>query len=137
MVAPNRELANKSFLNSSIYAIPPSTNTNLPTVDPRNTTGMDFFNGQNPDNYDDVRGRKPSCSPNSSRDASMVSSTSSIPYHEKMEKNNEMEIDDNGNSFSELSYETLQEKELRLGEATKNNSNTRTPRGNLNVDIPA
>ena len=59
MVAPNRELVNKSFLNSSTYAIPP-TNTNLPTVEPYNITGMDILKRQNPDNYDDVRGRKPS-----------------------------------------------------------------------------
>ena len=59
MVAPNRELVNKSFLNSSTYTIPP-TNTNLPTVKPYNITGMDIFKEQNPDNYNDVRGRKPS-----------------------------------------------------------------------------
>ena len=106
MVAPNRELANKSFLNSSTYAIPPM-NTNLPTVKPRNTIGMDFFKGQNPDNFDNVRGRKPSRSPNSSRDTSMVSSTSFIPYHEKMEKNNKIDINNNGNSSPKLSYETL------------------------------
>ena len=58
MVVPNRELANKSFLNSSIYAILP-TNTNLPIVDPHNTTGIDISKGQNPDNYDNVRGKKP------------------------------------------------------------------------------
>ena len=59
MVVPNRELANKSFLNSSIHAILP-INTNSPTVDPHNTTGMDISKGQNPDNYDDMRGRKTS-----------------------------------------------------------------------------
>ena len=136
MVVPNRELANKSFLNSSIYAILPSTNTNVPAMDPLKSTGIDIFKEQNPDNYDDVRGRTNSHSPNSSRDASMVSSTSSIPYHEKMEKNNGMEIDNNDNTSQELFYETLQEKEIRLGKVTGNNSNTRTPHGNLNINIP-
>jgi len=112
MVAPNRELVNKSFLNSSIYDIPPSTNTNIPAVDPLKSIGIDIFKGQNPDNYDDVRDRTNSYSPNSSRDASMVSSTSSISYHRKMEKNNGMEIDNNNNAFQELSYKTLQEKEI-------------------------
>jgi len=107
MVVPNRELVNKSFLNSSIYAIPPSTNTNVPAVDSLKSTGMDIFKGQNPDNYNDVRGRTNSHSPNSSRDASMVSFTSSIPYHEKMEKNNSIEIDNNDNASQELSYETF------------------------------
>jgi len=103
MVVPNRELANKSFLNSSIHAIPP-TNTNLPTVEPCNTIGMDISKGQNPDNYDDVRGRKPSQSPTGSRDTLMSSSTSSNIYYKRMEKNNKMDVDEDKNSFSELSY---------------------------------
>jgi len=111
MVVPNRDLVNKSFLNSSIHTIPSATNTKLPAVDPCNSTGMDFFKELNSDNYDDVRGRRNSRSPNSSRDISMVSSTFSIPYHEKMENNN-MVIDDEVNAFQELSYETLQEKEI-------------------------
>ncbi len=89
MVAPNRELVNKLFLNSSIHAILP-TNTNLPTVEPHNTTGMDISKGQNPDNYDNMRGRKPSQSPTGSRDISMSSSTSSDIYYERMEKNNKI-----------------------------------------------
>jgi len=108
---PNRDLANKFFLNSSIHAIPSATNTKLPAMDPCNSTGIDFFKGPNPDNYNDVRGRTNSCSPNSSRDTSMVSSTSSIPYHEKMENNN-MVINNEVNTSQELSYETLQEKEI-------------------------
>ena len=59
MVAPNRKLVNKLSLNSFTYAIS-SPNTNLPTVESFNTTGMDIFKGQNPNNYDNVRGRKPS-----------------------------------------------------------------------------
>jgi len=113
MVVPNRDLVNKSFLNSSIHTIPPATNTKLPAVDSCNSTGIDFFKGPNPDNYDDVRGRTNSHSPNSSRDASMVFSTSSIPYHKKMENNN-MVINNEVNTSQELSYETLQEKESDL-----------------------
>jgi len=97
MVAPNRDLVNKSFLNSSIHAILPATNTKLLAVDPCNSTGMDFFKEPNYDNYDNVRGRTNSHSPNSSRDASMVSSTSSISYHKKMENNN-MIIDNEVNA---------------------------------------
>jgi len=72
---------------------------------------MDIFKGPNPDNYNDVRDRTNSHSPNSSRDTSMVSSISSTLYHKKMENNN-MVINDNNNSSQELSYETLQEKEI-------------------------
>ena len=57
MVVPNRELANKLSLNSSTYAISPN-NLNLPTVEPHNSIEMDFFKEQNPDNYDNVRGRE-------------------------------------------------------------------------------
>ena len=133
MVAPNRELANKSFLNSSIHTIP-LTNTNLPTVNPHNTTGMDISKGQNPDNHDDVRGRKPSRSPSCSRDTSMSSTAFSAIYYERMEKNNDMDINEDENFFPELSYNTPQEKERKLGKATENNTNTRSPYSNLNVD---
>ena len=53
-----------------------------------------------------------------------------------MEKNNDMDIDEDKNSFPELSYKIPQEKERQLGKATENNTNTRSPRGNLNVDAP-
>ena len=111
IIVPNRELANKSLLNSSTYAIS-SLNTNLPTMEPLNNIGIDIFKGQNSNNYDDMRDRKPSRSPNSSRDASMVSSMFSIPYHKKMERNNRMDINDSSNLSFELSYKTLQEKEI-------------------------
>ena len=136
MVAPNRELANKSLFNSPTYAIP-SQNTNLPTVEPFNNTGMDIFKGRTPDNFDKVRGRKPSRSPNSSRDTSMVSSMSSVPYHEKMERNNGMDIDDNNNFSPELSYKTPQEEEIHLGKATEKHTNTRPPHNNLTVNTPS
>ena len=136
MIVPNRDLANKSFLNSSIHAIPSATNTKLPAVDPCNSTGIDFFKEPNPNNYDDVRGRTNSCSPNSSKDALMVFSTSSISYHKKMENNN-MVIDNKVNTSQELSHEILQEKETRLGKATGNNSMARTPYGNLNINTLA
>ena len=66
----------------------------------------------------------------------MVSSTSSIPYHKKMENNN-MVINNNNNTSQELSYEALQEKEIQLGKATSNNSMARTPHSNLNVNTLA
>ena len=135
MVAPNRELTNKSFLNSSIHAFPP-TNTNLPTVDLHNTTGMDISKGQNPDNYDNVKDRKTSWSPTSSRDTSISSTLSSTIYHERMEKNNDMDVNKDDNSCPELSYKTSQEKKHQLGKATENNFNNRSPCGNLNVDAP-
>ena len=114
----------------------PLTNTNLPTVNPSNPTVMDISKGQNPDNHDDMRDRKPSQSPSCSRDISMSSTASSTIYHERMEKNNDMDVNEDENSFPELSYKTPQEKERQLGKATENNTNIRSPRGNLNVNAP-
>ena len=106
MVVSNRELVNKSLFNSLTYAIS-SQNTNLLTVELFNNIGMDLFKEQTSDNYEEVRGRKLSQSSNSSRDTSMVSSTSSISYYEKIKRNNGMDIDDNNNSPPKLFYEIL------------------------------
>ena len=51
-----------------------------------------------------------------------------------MEKNNDMDVNEDENSFPELFYRTLQEKECQLGKVTENNTNTRSPHDNLNVD---
>ena len=97
---------------------------------------MDISKGQNPDNHDDVRGRKPSRSLSCPRDTLMSSAASSTIYHERMEKNNDMDVDEDKNFFPELSYKTPQEKECQLDKVTENNTNTRSPCGNLNVDVP-
>jgi len=67
-----------------------------------------------------VRGRKLSHSLNSSRDNSMLSKMSSRPYYEKMEQNNNMDVDNNNNTPSELSYEASQEREICLKMAAEN-----------------
>ena len=119
MVVPNRELVNKPFFSSSTNTFPSQTNT-LPTVDLFNNTGMDFLKGQTPDNNDGVRGKKLLHSSNSSRDNLMLSIASSRPYHEKMKQNNDMDVDNNNNTPSELSYEASQEREICLRMAAKN-----------------
>ena len=48
-----------------------------------------------------------------------------------MEKNNKIDIDDNINASTELSYETPQEKEICLGKATENQTNIRPPHASL------
>jgi len=135
MVVSNRELANKSLFNFPTHVIP-SQNTNLPTVELFNNTGMDFFKGQTPDNYDKVRGKKLTQSPNSSRDASMGFSRSPTPYHERMVRNNDMDINNNNKPSPELSYKTLQEKEIHLSMVTEIQTNTRPPHDNLIVNNP-
>ena len=76
---------------------------------------MDIFSGIAPDNYDEVRGRSLSANANISRDSSMSSTRSSVAYHEKMERNNAMIIDDDTNDSSPaLSYENEQERAIRV-----------------------
>jgi len=87
----------------------------LPTVSHSNNTGMDFFAGFSPDNYDKVRGRSSLTKGNIFRDSSMSSLKSSIAYYEKMELNNTMDIDvDIDNNSPALFYKTSQEKALQV-----------------------
>jgi len=119
MVVPNRELANKPFFNSSTNVLLFKTN-NLPTVNLFSNTGMDLSKGQTPNNYDEVRGRKISYSLNSSKDNSIDSMAFSRLYHEKMEQNNNMDVDDDNKAPSELSYEATQERYIRLRMVAEN-----------------
>jgi len=60
----------------------------------------------------------------------------STPHHERIVRNNNMDIDNNNKPSSELSYETLQEKEIYLSKVTETQTNTRPPHDNLIVDNP-
>ena len=92
----------------------------------------DIFTGSTPDNYNEARGRKLSPSLNSSRDTSIVSLTSSsIPYYKKMERNNNIDINNNNNVSPELSYKTSQKKEICLRSAAKNQDNMLPSQDNL------
>ena len=105
MVVPVRDLGNK-FTSFSSNTIPLQI-FELLTVSHSNNTGMDFFAGSSPDNYDEMRGRSSLTKGNISRDSSMYSSKSSIAYHEKMELNNTMDIDvDIDDNSPALFYET-------------------------------
>jgi len=70
-------------------------------------TGMDFFAGNISDNYDKVRGKSLSTKENLSRDFSMSSTKLSIMYHEKIECNNAMNIDNVNDIDPALSYKTF------------------------------
>jgi len=133
MVAPNRELVNKPLFSSSTNTFPSQTNT-LPTVDLFNNTGMDFLKGQTSDNNDRVRGRKLSHSSNSSRNNSMLSMASSRPYHEKIEQNNNMDVDSSNNTPSELSYKASQEREICLRTVAENQEDMLLSQGKLTND---
>jgi len=111
MIASIRDLGNK-FTSTTSNIIPTQT-FELPTVSYSNNTEMDIFAGSPPDNYDEVRGRSLSTKGNISRDSSMSSTKSSVVYHERIELNNAIVIDNNMDDISPaLSYETDQEKAL-------------------------
>jgi len=106
----------------------------LPTVSFPSNTGMDFFAGPSPDNYNEVRGRPLSTKGNISRDLSMSSTKSSVAYHERMECNNAMVVDEKMDDISPaLSYEEEQEKALRVSKVAEQQDNMRFKGGNLNA----
>jgi len=121
MVASVREL--RSIFNSLSSNMSATHNFNLPTVYHVNNTGIDALQGSSPENLNKVRGRSLSFNPSLSRESSISSTKSSIPYHERMEQNNSMDVDkvdqSNNDSSLELSYENTQEKNLRLSKVAE------------------
>jgi len=88
---------------------------------------MDIQIGQAPSNNFEIRGRNPVSSANNSRESSMVSSGRSTPYHDRMDTNIDCIPTNEEPSMErfELSYETEQEKALRVGIAA---NQQKTPR---------
>ena len=67
----------------------------------------------------------------------MSSTRSSVAYHEKMERNNAMVIDEDSNGFSPaLSYEDEQEKAIRVSKAAEHQNNMRLQCDSLNASNP-
>ena len=88
---------------------------------------MDKSTGTKPVNNSDSRGRTSGIERNLSRDASMSSTCSSVPYHERVTMNNGMDIDSNPSTdFPALSYEEEQEKELYPRKAAETTTNIRS-----------
>jgi len=91
---------------------------------------IDKSTGTNPVNNSDSRGRTSGIEKNLSRDVSMSSTCSSVPYYKRVTMNNGMDIDsDPPTDFPALSYEEEQEKELRLRKAAETTTNTRPQDG--------
>jgi len=76
--------------------------------------------------------------PSLSRKPSISSTKSSIPYHERIEQNNSMDVgkvnQSNNDSSLGLSYENTQEKNLCFSMAAETQTNTRTSHANLTVN---
>ena len=130
MVAPIGKSANKfsfSLSNFSNSTTDPLYNNSLPTMPSESSIGMDNQNGRVQSNNVEVRGRNTTSSNNSSREHSMVSSGRSTPYCERMD----MDLDEDpvtgtlNTGSPELSYETEQDKAIRLGKAADLETNMR------------
>ena len=132
MVVPIRDLGNK--FTSTTSNTSPMLTFELPTVSFASNTGMDFLSGPSSDNYDEVRGRPLSTNKNISRDSSMSSMRSSVIYHERMDHNNAMVIDDDMNDITPaLSYKDEQEKALQVSKAAEHQDNMRLKDSILNI----
>ena len=85
--------------------------------------GMDIQQGVPPATNSRERGRNPSPSAKSSRESSLASSGCSTPYHERMEIDVAPGTEKSNIESRELSYETEQEKEVRISMAANQQAN--------------
>jgi len=130
MVAPIGKLANKLSFSSSPFSNSTTAfelQPTLPTMSFERNIGMDNQSGQALTNNSEVRGRNPLSSAISSRDPSMVSSGCATPYHDRMDTDpDDIPLNrDLANKHLELSYETEQEKKMRIGKATNQQDTSR------------
>ena len=142
MVAPIGKFANKPsfsthFNQSNMASI---IYNSLPPMSNRTDLGMDTQLGVSPTINSEERGRNPSPSANSSRESSLASSGRSTSYHERMEIDVVPRTEKSNIESRELSYETEQEKEIRVSMAANQQANlqasTRPPGGN-NGETPS
>jgi len=130
MVAPIGNTANKFISPSTLSTTITSQNlqTFIPTVNESSNTGIDKSTGTKLVNNSNSRGRTSSIERNLSRDASISSTCSLVPYHERITMNNGTDIDsDLPTDFSALSYKEEQEKELHLRKVAETTTNMRPP----------
>ena len=79
--------------------------------------GMDIQSGVSPTINSVERGRNPLPSANSSRESSLASSGCTTPYHERMDMDVVPKTEESNIESHELSYETEQEKAIRVSMA--------------------
>ena len=114
--------------------------TSLPPMSIRNDLGIDIQQGVSPATNSEVRGRNPSPSAKSSRDSSLASSGRSTPYHERMEIDVITRTDESNTESLDLSYETAQEKAIRVSMVANQQVNQQAPTrplGGINKATPA
>ena len=93
----------------------------------RTDLGMDTQLGVSPTINSEERGRNPSPSANFSRESSLASSGRSTPYHERMEVDDVHRTEKSNIESRELSYETEQEKAIRVSMAANQQANPQAP----------
>ena len=93
----------------------------------RNDLGMVIQLGASPTTNSEVRERNPSPSAKSSRDSSLASFGRSTPYHKRMEIDIIPGTDKSNAESLKLSYETAQEKEIRVSMAANQQTNQQVP----------
>ena len=143
MVAPIGKFVNKFSFSTHFNTSNTDSNlntTSLPSMSIRNDLGMDIQRGVSPATNSEVRGRNPSPSAKSSRDSSLASSGRSTPYHERMEIDVVTGTDESNTESLDLSYETAQEKAIRVSMAANQQVNQQAPTrplGGINEATPA
>jgi len=125
MIVPIGKFANKSSFSTHFNQSNTASNiyNSLPPMSNRIDLGMDIQLGVSPTINSDKRGRNPSPSAKSSRESSLASSGHSTPYHERMEIDVVPGIEKSNMESHELSYETEQEKEIRVSMAANQQVN--------------
>ena len=129
MVVPIGKFVNKFSVSTHFNKSNTASNLNnsLPPMSNRNDLGMDIQLGVSPTTNSKVRGRNPSPSAKSSRDSSLAFSGHSTPYHKRMEIDIVPGTDESNMENLELSYETAQEKEIRVSMAANQQTNQQAP----------
>ena len=100
--------------------------------------GMDIQLGVSPNINSEEQGQNPLPSAKSFRESSLASSGHSTPYHERMDMDVVPEIEESNTESRELSYETEQERNIRVSMAANQQTNqqasTRPLGGNNEVN---
>ena len=129
MVAPIGKFVNKFSFSShfSKFNSTSNPNTSLPPMSNNSDLGMDIHLGAHPNTNSEKRGRNSLPSANLSRESSLASSGRSTPYHERMDMDVVPESEESNFERRELSYETEQERNIRVSMATNQQTNQQAP----------
>jgi len=85
--------------------------------------GMDIQSGVSPTINSEEQGQNPLPSANSSRESSLASSGCATPYHERMDMDVVPKTEKSNIESRELSYETDQERAIRVSMAANQQTN--------------